>query len=463
MGTAIGLQVAKHECQVFPHSGEATQSLGKLPGMPRVVSGIVADEQIVRGSDVFVSKYAHSKVDDTEKKMKCMLGLPIPLQDKVLLLRKLEETCESDLLCTSEGALTRVARQSLDQVMLSAMCKIMHCERGQVDQRELLLPVRLGCGGIVELPYLHGELACDAAYLAAAAHAQEMGAAGPSRFHPFAGSSGDKMHAKWQHLMPALGGWSLQQNTTLCLPNKENVDAVLRAVVEETQDVSHRDLLESVMHAISNSPSLEQVVRDKSTAARVRSLLHPCATAWLNVLPSSPTTRLDDEDFVPALWHHFGVVLPQAHSQQAVRCKCGADMHQATPGHTMACKAFSKGWHTRQDVIAEAWCIFIERAGFNTSLEPLVRDSVPGGIEKKQDNYGKRGDILFEMEGGAVIVDESVAHVSSSGQSSQTWKRSGAAATDKRKRGRKSRFQATMSSYLYPWRRMVHLENLLRS
>ena len=91
----------------------------------------------------------------------------------------------------------------------------------------------------------------------------------------------------------------------------------------------------------------------------------------------------------------------------------------------MTCKEFNKGWNTRHDQLVEAWCIIIERAGCATSLEPLVRDLVPGGIEKHEAFYGKRGDILFELNGEKILVDVSVAHVSKS----QSWRLSGAAAT----------------------------------
>ena len=102
-------------------------------------------------------------------------------------------------------------------------------------------------------------------------------------------------------------------------PHKDTAVAVLKTVVTEVQKAGHRDLLESIIQGISQRSSLEQkdeeTVRRKSTAARLRSLLHPVATAWLKVLPSGPTMRMDDKEFLAALWHHFGVVLPpsQAH------------------------------------------------------------------------------------------------------------------------------------------------------
>ena len=38
-----------------------------------------------------------------------------------------------------------------------------------------------------------------------------------------------------------------------------------------------------------------------------------------------------------------------------------------------------------------------------------MRDLVPGVIEKHEEFYGKRGDILFELNGEKILVDVSVA------------------------------------------------------
>jgi hypothetical protein len=55
-------------------------------------------------------------------------------------------------------------------------------------------------------------------------------------------------------------------------------------------------------------------------------------------------------------------------------------------------------------------------------LEPLLRQFVPGGIEKNQPHYGKKGDIMFEMEGIVLVIDVSVTHAGISGES---WKKCG--------------------------------------
>jgi hypothetical protein len=55
-------------------------------------------------------------------------------------------------------------------------------------------------------------------------------------------------------------------------------------------------------------------------------------------------------------------------------------------------------------------------SGFRTAWEPPLQQFVPSGPEKNQAYCGKKGDILFEME-GPVVVDVSITHPHGSGKS----------------------------------------------
>lgn len=114
-------------------------------------------------------------------------------------------------------------------------------------------------------------------------------------------------------MVAARGGGDSSPTTSSCtLPHTGAIDTLLLTVVTEAQDTSYRDLLASIMHGASHSPSRDEIVAHKSTAARLRSLQHPIGTAWLTTPPSSPATRMDDKTYLAACWHQFGVGLPKA-------------------------------------------------------------------------------------------------------------------------------------------------------
>lgn len=442
LGADLGLRFTEEDYPVFPHTKAAAEGLDQLSGIVQV-PGIVADGQIIAGSSQFASQHAKQRVKATDRDIKRAMGLPLPLQVKVPLLRGLVRARLSDLLA-QDSAVTRSARRKLEDQAVLHLCKIMQCQESQLDRRQLLLPVRLGGSGIVELPYLHGGLANDAAYLTAAAHAQEMVKLGPPRFHPFAGKSGKKNNRKLKRLLSGLGDTGKTKLQT-DFPNRQEFAALFSQLLKDSQDVRYENLLESHMDDVRNNGSPEQAARSKLDAARMRSVVHPCGHAWFNVLPARPALRLEDKEFLAGFWHMFAVVLHEAQTgQDEVKCKCGESLHEMTPGHTMTCQSFNKGWNTRHNMLQDTWIEAIEEVGFKTIKEPFVRDFIPGGIEEGQEYYGKRGDIVFWMGGEAQMTDVSVAHVSSS----RSWSKAGAAALA-RDRLKANKYEKTPGNYVF--------------
>jgi hypothetical protein len=130
-----------------------------------------------------------------------------------------------------------------------------------------------------------------------------------------------------------------------------------KVVMEEIQDYTCRQMLQSVVGGISDRSSRKVRI----AVERYRTSSHPILFEFLCELLSSP--ELDDREYLALLWYLYGVKLSASQAEQtAVRCKCGGGMDKV-----MACQSFGKS-KARHDALVNTICNAIERAGQATAV-----------------------------------------------------------------------------------------------
>lgn len=176
--SCISNPLSAHACVQSPvpmkgtHGGRKKEKQGRkgqlhiqvdvCDGGPSGPGGWTAQHLEMAGSDEWLFDCCHASVHELETSMNKVLDRPMSLQCKVILLRCLARMCEAELLA-QDRSVTAVARQKLQDVCVSVMCRILRCKLDQVDQCQLLLQVRHSGFGFLGVPYLHDcDLSCAA-------------------------------------------------------------------------------------------------------------------------------------------------------------------------------------------------------------------------------------------------------------------------------------------------------------
>ena len=131
------------------------------------------------------------------------------------------------------------------------------------------------------------------------------------------------------------------------------------------------------------------------------------SSGWVTALPSDPSTRLSNDDFVLASRYLLSLGVATTIATQP--CHCGAtdaeDLDQA-----MVCKLTARMATLRHDIWASAWRRAIRRAGYRTSAEPSCSDLLAPGQCGGSAGL-RRGDILAILPRGCIVgLDCVVTH-----------------------------------------------------
>jgi hypothetical protein len=426
LSAAIGLIVRPDKCGVYSTNAQAAQATAATLKVPHCHDGLTAAGTPV-GTDDFVTAYATKKADVVCKSIDDMLELPLPAQDKFIILRSSMQMRLAHLPRVAPWHLVGDAVQRVEDRSAQATFRIMQRpEQADVRAGQLTLPLRHGGMGI----RITSAQEAKASFLSAAAMTETAMREGPEQYRPFAGPNAPSLEQDWQALHAAGEGHSLWPPEALPV-NGETIDTVLpsaqRTFARFVAERKSADLLASF--DTTTEEGLRNLARMHSCACRPASI-------WLETLPLAEPLRLTDSDFIGSMRHRLGLTQLPANAP-GVRCSCGRHMQAGDTDHAMTCRSLAGIVMLRHNNLVGTWRHIISRAGVASTAEPLLR-SLPGFQQSgvvAQDQT--RGDILSVLATGVEIADVSVVHPAATTFLQAARVPGGAAAArDQRKRSR---------------------------
>jgi hypothetical protein len=428
----VGLPLQPEKCCAYSTNKNVAERFGQLVGCKVSTDGIVAAGCPI-GKPSFVTEEAVKCAQKVVALVQKLNDTELPAQDKLLLLRKSLQVKVSHLARCAEYTHIRQALLMVEQAVMQSILQIVGRDESMLDTEQLQLPLRKGGLGLQCLTASDG-LACKAGFIAAAALTQEAMATAPECLQPFRGESGVLLQQVWQQITATCtckGICTCTQLEAVSLP--EALDA---GTLSSLQHVMSQKLADQRHDALLGKyESMAQHAETKAVAeqhlARLLSLQHGVATAWLNIMPTKDSWEIDDSTVKSALRFMLGVS-PGPPEQTYFKCVCGyrgSDCH-----HAMTCDKMSGHRTWRHNHVQAAVRYGATTAGCDTSWEPkegLMKDKELG-----DKGYGKRGDILISMLDDLLMVDISCVHPAGETMRGKASKQAGAAATarDKAKR-----------------------------
>ncbi len=174
------------------------------------------------------------------------------------------------------------------------------------------------------------------------------------------------------------------------------------AMSQKLADRSHAQLL-AKYEAMTQCPDTK--VAGEEHLARLLSVQHSVATAWLNIMPTKDSWEIDNSTVKTALRFQLGVSAGPP-EQSYFHCVCGyrgSDCH-----HAMTCDKMSGHRTWRHNHVQNAVRYGGTAAGLDTSWEPHEGDMKQKTYGDK--GYGKRGDVLISMVDDLLMVDITCVH-----------------------------------------------------
>jgi hypothetical protein len=321
----------------------------------------------------------------------------------------------------------------VEQAVMQTILQIIGREESMPDTDQLWLPLRKGGVGLQCLTTNDG-LACKAGFIAAAALTQEAMAAAPACLQPFQGESATKLQKMWQQVNAAC---MCRDQSTCAQPEAISLaEAHSAGTLPSLQHItSQRPADQRHKALVSKNQAMAQHSDTKAVAqqhlARLLSLQHSVATAWLSIMPTKDSSEIDDSTVKSALRFMLGVS-PGPPEQTYFKCVCGyrgSDCH-----HAMTSDKMSGHCTWRHNHVQAAVRYGGTMAGCDTPWEPKeghMKDKVIG-----DKGYDKCGDILISMLDDLLMVDTSCVHPAGATMRGKASKQAAAAATarDKAKR-----------------------------
>ena len=425
----LGLVMQPAKSTVYSPNTHNAHKVGERLGFRVSTTGIVAAGCPI-GEDSFVSEHAKGCAQKVVSLVDTLQDLRLAVQDRLLLLRKsLQVKCSHLARCCEFKHIQEALHQS-EKAVLDAVLNIIDREETMVDIGQLRLPTRKGGIGLQCLTSSSG-LVCKTGYIAAAALTQKALSQASESLQPFKGVSGTRLRALYDEISAACtcaGTCKCDTLATITLEEAFEGNALFNlqhATSQRLADKNHSLLLDKY-RAMSHVPGKKEEA--EKHLARLLSLQHPVATAWLSALPTKHSFNIDDHTVKSALKFMLGVS-PGPKDKQHFECACadkGVDSH-----HAMTCNKMSGLRTWRHNLVQNSVRCGGRTAGLATTWEPKERyfnNAQPG-----EDKYGRRGDILMLLGGDCLNVDIAVTHPAKSGTREKASKEAGAAATQKEK------------------------------
>ncbi len=360
------------------------------------------------GSDDFVRAHVGSKAEKTKELVATMMDLPLPAQDKMLLLRMSLSRKLAHLPRTVEGHLLEPALSLHEAHLHVAAQGIIGVERDELgfeSEWQLGAPTRHGGLGL----HVPEASECAAAFIAGAALAQNTLQTAPEQLQPFAGPQGEHLRGVWSGLVDAHPAvWDAELRDASDAVVAKVMPLAQRKLTRALADADAEEVLERVEARVARPAEATLALQ---TLARLRSVACRPASAFLDALPVAPTLRLSDRDFRSALQLRLGL-LEVLSAAVGLTCGCNRKLRETDAEHALVCKLLSGAFTLRHDILVGLWCRAASRAGVASSKEPVLRQLQQQGqaARRRARGDGLRGDALLVLHEGPLVIDVSVVH-----------------------------------------------------
>jgi hypothetical protein len=419
---AAGLHIQRAKSLVYSPDPALAADLAFQLGFQHAVDGLVVAGCPV-GAPEFVAAKTLAAAEGVQQLILTLMGLQVPVQDKLLLLRKSLQVKLAHFARCAPYELAASALQQTEAAVLAAFLALIGRKEDDLDIEQLYLPLRKGGVGLLELT-AHQGVVSKAGYLAAAALAQSAMEGGAPAFQPFHQDRIASLSSSWEQVAAFLGGpeqheeprpVSLQEALA-----RDFLQQLQRRANGVAQDTRHAQLL-GKYRAMLGDDATRAFAQEH--LARLHSLECGVGTCWLEVKPTKDQWELDDATVKSALRFMLGLSPGPPH-QACFQCACG---YKGRDGHhAMSCEKLQGSRIMRHNYVQSLVQCGAAMAGHSSSIEPQERhlkDLRFGDV-----GYGQRGDVLVSTLDDLLNVDIVVTHPASYSMRSRASREPGAAA-----------------------------------
>ena len=252
---------------------------------------------------------------DVEKLVQTLMELDLPVQDKLLLLRKSLQVKIVHFARSAPYELVAPALQRSEEAVRDAVLSLIGRQEADVDVEQLYLPSCMGGLGLQRLTGFEG-VVCKAEYIAAASLTQKALEGRHPSFMPLTTSS-DLISTYWSEAT-AFGAMSeaidIRSAHDLGFLKKLQPSAGNCA-----KDKLHTQLLQKYEVQLADDATRVQA---QEHLARLHSLQEGVGTSWHEVRPGKDQWELDDATMQSALRFMLGIS-PGPHQNSSFNCTCG--------------------------------------------------------------------------------------------------------------------------------------------
>ena len=396
---SVGLRVQPRKCALTAGPLTAVAGLAADLGVQHCPEGITVCGTPI-GTDEYVAAALSARADDIIAQIDKLKALPVSRQAQFALLRSSLSLRMAHLMRTVPWDLLQSSVARVEDAIMAAATALFQVPAVGADSvravQQLKLALRHGGFGLREAT----SLIADAALVAGASKAQGAMKEGPDVCKPFSGAMRRLLLQAWQRVFDAMADACEWEQSARDLP-AEFVDAVLPRVQKAVSRVVGDQEGAAFLDACDTA-----TVEGQRAAARIRSASCGPASAWLTALPTAPTLRLSDAEFLMAGRHLLGLGVPS--SVDVPPCNCTAG-DSTTLDHALSCNHNSGEAIVRHNDLVSTWRLALCRAGLSSSREPLYNGLAAPVAQGAAG--GRRGDILVPWPDGRIrILDCVVTH-----------------------------------------------------
>jgi hypothetical protein len=375
------------------------------------------------GAPEFVAAKTLAAAEEVQHLILTLMGLQVPVQDKLLVLRKSLQVKLAHFARCVPYELAESAFQKTEAAVLAAFLALVGRNEADLEVEQLYLPLRKGGVGMLGLT-AHQGVVSNAGYLAAAALAQSALEGGASAFLPLSDARVDSLSSTWEQV--AAFCLTTEQHEE---PRPMNLQEALaegllpqlqRRANGVAQEQRHAKLLGKYRAMLGDDATRDLA---QEHLARLHSLECGVGTCWLEVKPTKDQWELDDATVKSALRFMLGVSPGPPH-QACFQCACG---YRGSDGHhAMSCDKLARSRIMRHNHVQSLVQCGAKMAGHSSSIEPQERHLK--NLSFGDVGYGQRGDVLVSTLDDLLNVDIVVTHPASYSMRSRASREPGAAA-----------------------------------
>jgi hypothetical protein len=399
-GTAsVGLRIQPLKCAITAGPPPASAALAADLGIKHSPEGITVCGTPI-GTDAYVAATLGARADSIIAQIDKLKTLPVSLQAHFALLRSSLSMRMAHLMRTVPWGSLQESVARVESAITAAAVALFRVPTNGAQSltavQQLKLPLRHGGFGLREAT----SLVADAALVAGASKAQAAMKDGLDACKPFSSAMRPEMQQTFQRVHDVVAEECKWGPDARDLPSAF-VEAQLPGAQKQVSRVEGDRLGAAFLDACDTS-----TVEGQRAAARIRSAACGPASAWLTALPTAPTLRLNDGEFLAAGRHLLGLGMNTVVDVPPCLCTSG---DSTTPDHALSCKHNAGVASMRHDILVSTWRRAIHRAGCATSVEPPYNSLAAAGAQGVAGL--RRGDILTVWPDGRVrVMDCVVTH-----------------------------------------------------